>query len=105
MNAPARPKHRKMQLVIVAEATLEKQLVREARERGAQSWTVSEVHGGAREGVREGRWEADRTVELKFICEPDVADAIADHVLATHAPNYSVSLYFAEVWVLRPDRY
>ena len=105
MSSPTRPRYRKMQLVIVAEAVLEKQLVREARERGAQSWTVTEVHGGACEGVREGQWEADRTVELKLICEPDVADAIAEHVLATHAPHYSVSLHFAEVWVLRPDRY
>jgi len=99
------PKHRKTQLVIVAEAALEKTLVREARERGAQSWTVAEVHGGMREGVREGSWEADRTVELRLICEPEVADAIAEQVLATYAPHYGVSLHFSEVWVLRPDRF
>ena len=98
-------KHRKTQLVIVAEALLEKILVREARERGAQGWTVTEVHGGAREGVREGRWEADRTVEIRLICEPDVADTIAEHVLKTHAPHYSISVHFAEVWVLRPERF
>jgi hypothetical protein len=99
------PKHRKTLLVIVAEAALEKTLVREARERGARSWTVAEVHGGAREGVREGSWEADRTVELRVVCEPEVADAIAAHVLAAHAPHYSVSVHFSDVWVLRPDRF
>lgn len=99
------PKYRKTQLVIVAEAALEKTLVREARERGAQGWTVAEVHGGLHEGEREGRWEADRTVELRFVCEPEVADAIAEHVLATHAPHYGISLHFAEVWVLRPERF
>ena len=99
------PKHRKTQLVIVAEAALEKTLVREARARGARSWTVAEVHGGSRDGVREGRWEADRTVELRFICEPEVADAIAEQVLAAHAPHYAVSLHFSDVWVLRPDRF
>ena len=98
-------KHRKTLLVIVAEGALEKPLVRDARQRGVQSWTVSEVHGGAREGVRDGYWEADRTVELKLVCDPDVAQALADHVMTAYAPHYSVSLYFSDVRVIRADRY
>ncbi len=97
--------HPKTLLVIVAEAVLEKPLVRDARERGAQGWTVTEVHGAGREGVREGSWEADRTVEIKVICDPAVADAIADHVMTTYAAHYSVAMYFSTVGVLRPDRF
>ena len=98
-------KHPKTLLVIVAEAVLEKSLVRDVRERGAQGWMVSEVHGAGREGVREGAWEADRTIELKVICDENVADAIAEHVLQTYAPNYSVAMYFSPVSVLRPERF
>jgi hypothetical protein len=98
-------KHPKTLLVIVAEAVLEKPLLRDARERGAQGWIVTEVHGAGREGVREGAWEADRTVELKVICDEPVADAIAEHVLAAYAPHYSVALWFSPVAVLRPDRF
>ena len=98
-------KHPKTLLVIVAEAVLEKNLVREARQRGAQGWTVTEVHGAGREGVREGAWEADRTIELKVICDEAVADAIAEHVLTTYAANYSVAMYFSPVSVLRPERF
>lgn len=98
-------KHPKTLLVIVAEAVLERRLVQDARERGAQGWTVGEVHGGGHEGVRDGAWEADRTVELRVICDGAVADAIAEHVLATYAPHYSVALYFGTVAVLRPERY
>jgi len=98
-------KHPKTLLVIVAEAVLEKNLVRDVRELGAQGWTVSEVHGAAREGVREGAWEADRTVEMKVICDSAVADAIAEHVMAAYAPHYSVAMYFSPVSVLRPERF
>jgi hypothetical protein len=66
---------------------------------------VSEVHIASLDGVREGAWEADRTIELKLICEASVADAIADHVIATYARHYAVGLYFADVKVLRPERY
>ena len=98
-------KHPKTLLVIVAEAVLEKNLVRDVRELGAQGWTLTEVHGAAREGIREGAWEADRTIEMKVICDAAVADAIADRVMATYAPNYSVAMYFSAVAVLRPDRF
>jgi predicted nuclease with RNAse H fold len=99
------PKHSKTLLVIVAEAALEKNLVRDARERGAQGWTIGEVHGTSLEGVREGAWEADRTIELKLICEAAVADAIAEHVITAYAKHYAVAIYFNEVKVLRPQRY
>ena len=98
-------KHGKTMLVINAEGVLEKPLVRDLRERGAQGWTVTEVHGASLEGVREGAWEADRTIEMKVICDEAVADAIAEHVLATYAPHYSVALWFTPVQVLRPERY
>ncbi|MFN9745687.1 MAG: P-II family nitrogen regulator [Betaproteobacteria bacterium] len=98
-------KHGKTMLVINAEGVLEKPLVRDLRERGAQGWTVTEVHGANLEGVREGAWEADRTIEMKVICDEAVADAIAAHVLATYAPHYSVALWFTPVQVLRPERY
>ncbi len=98
-------KHPKTLLVIVAEAVLEQQLVRDARQRGAQGWIVNEVHGAGREGVREGAWDADRTIELKVICDEAVADAIAEHVLTVYAPNYSVAMYFSSVAVLRPERF
>ena len=98
-------KHPKTLLVIVAEAALEKNLVRDVRERGAQSWTISEVHSAGREGVRQGDWEADRTIELKLICDDAVANAIAEHVIATYAAHYAVAIYFSDVKVLRPDRY
>jgi len=98
-------KHPRTLLVIVAEAVLEKNLVRDARQHGAQGWTVSEAHGASLEGVREGDWEADRTIELKIICSEKVADAFSEHVLTTYAPHYSVALYFSPVQVLRPQRY
>jgi nitrogen regulatory protein P-II 2 len=98
-------KHPKKLLVIFAEAALEKQLMRDAAQLGAQGCTVSDVRGQGHSGLREGAWEADRTIEMKIICDEAVADRIAQHVLTQYAPHYGVSLYFADVQVLRPQRY
>ena len=71
----------------------------------AHVWTISEVRGAFPEGERDGDWEANRTIEIKVICEPSVADAIADAVLAKYAQDYSVVMYFSDVSVLRAERY
>jgi nitrogen regulatory protein P-II 2 len=63
------------------------------------------VHGQGHSGLREGAWEADRTIEMKIICDAVVADRIAEHVMTQYAQHYSVSIYFADVQVLRPQRY
>jgi nitrogen regulatory protein P-II 2 len=98
-------KHPKTLLSIVTEAVLERTLIDEARALGAQGWTVAEVHGASLEGIREGAWEADRTVEIKLICDERVADAIAERVLERYAPHYSVAMVFSAVSVLRPERF
>jgi hypothetical protein len=95
----------KTQLVIVTEAVLEKPLLREARERGAQSWTVCDVRGAWHEGERSGDWEAERSIELKLVCEAAVAESLAEHVLSTYARNYSVAISLSTVSVLRPERF
>jgi hypothetical protein len=48
---------------------------------------VTEVHDASLEGVREGAWQADRTVEIKLIRDNAVADAIAEHVKENRAPR------------------
>ena len=75
------PKHPRTLLVIIAEAALEKSLARDVRRLGAHGYTVYDVRGAGHSGIREGSWEADRSIEMKVICEAEVADRIAAHVL------------------------
>jgi nitrogen regulatory protein P-II 2 len=92
-------------LVIIAESVLEKSLVRDARSFGAHGYTIADVRGGGERGEREARWEADRSIEMKVICDEAVAAELARHVLASYAPNYSVTLFTADVGVFRPQKF
>lgn len=98
-------KHPKKLLVIIAEAALEKRLVAEVRQAGAHGYTVHDVRGGSEYATREGSWEADRTIEMKVICDEAVADTIAAHLLSTYAPHYGLTLFFADVAVMRPEKF
>ena len=97
--------HAKKLLVIISEAALEKQLVRDARSFGAHGYTISDVRGGGERGDREARWEADRSIEMKVICDEAVAAKLAQHVLQTYAPNYALTLFTADVGIFRPQKF
>jgi nitrogen regulatory protein P-II 2 len=97
--------HPRKLLVIIAEAALEKTLVHDARTFGAHGYTIGDVRGGGERGDREARWEADRSIELKVICEAAVAERLAQHVLASYAPNYAVTLFTVDVGVFRPQKF
>lgn len=99
------PKHPRTLLVIIAEAALEKSLARDVRRLGAHGYTVYDVRGAGHSGIREGSWEADRSIEMKVICEAEVADRIAAHVLAEYGAHFGLTLFFADVEVLRPGKY
>ena len=98
-------KHPKKLLVIIAEAALEKRLVADVRRAGAHGYTVHDVRGGSDYATRESSWEADRTIEMKVICDEAVADAIATHVLECYAADYGLTLFFCDVAVLRPQKF
>jgi nitrogen regulatory protein P-II 2 len=97
--------HAKKLLVIIAEAALEKQLVRDARRFGALGHTIYDVRGGGETGERAAQWDADRLIEMKVICDDSVAIRLAEHVLQTYAPNFAVTLFTADVGVFRPQKF
>ena len=97
--------HAKKLLVIIGEAALEKNLIRDARSFGAHGYTISDVRGGGERGDREARWEADRSIEMKVVCDALVAEQLARHVLASYAPNYALSLFTTDVGVFRPAKF
>jgi nitrogen regulatory protein P-II 2 len=97
--------HAKKLLVIITEAALEKQLVRDARQFGAHGYTMYDVRGGGERGERSAEWDADRMIEMKVICDEGVAARVAQHVLASYAPHYAVTLFTADVGVFRPQKF
>lgn len=99
------PTHTKTMLIIITEATLERRLVDDIQRLGAHGYTVHDVRGGGQLGVREGLWEADRSIELKVVCDADVAQRIAVHVHAQYARHHGLSLFMTEVAVLRREKY
>jgi nitrogen regulatory protein P-II 2 len=97
--------HSRTLLVVIAEASLERLLIADAKRLGALGYTVYECHGGGMHGDREGSWEADRSISLNLICAHDAAQRIAQHILDQYSKHYAVSLYTQPVGVFRAEKF
>ncbi len=97
--------HPKKLLVIIGESALEKFLVRDIKQFGAHGYTIADVRGGGTHGTREAAWEGDRSIRMEVICDEAVAKKIAEYVLSVYAINFSLSLYFGDVTVIRGDKF
>ncbi len=97
--------HPKKLLVVIAEAALERQLVDDIRRLGAHGYTVFDVRGGGAWGDRGADWDADRSIQMEVICDEVVAAKIADHIHHTYFDDYAVTVFTAEVGVLRVDKF
>jgi hypothetical protein len=97
--------HVRKLLVIITEAALESTLVKDVLKLGAQGYTIADVRGGGRHGPRDADWQADRNIRLEVICDAAVADAIAAHVRDTYSSHYATTLFFADIGVLRPEKF
>jgi nitrogen regulatory protein P-II 2 len=97
--------HPKKLLVIIGESALEKFLVRDVKQFGAHGYTIADVRGGGTRGAREAAWEGDRSIRMEVICDEAVAQKIAEHALSVYAVNFSLSLYFGDVAVIRGEKF
>lgn len=97
--------HPRTLLVVICEAAIEQPLIEDLKQFGATGYTISDVRGSGRGGDREGSWEADRSIELKVICDGALAERLAAHVLDRYAQHYAVTLYLQTVSVLRAEKF
>ena len=97
--------HAKKLVVILCEAALEAALIEDAERLGAHGHTIVDARGCGRRGVRAAHWDADRSIRMEIICDAATAEAIIAHVHQRYFNDYAMSLFVADIGVLRPDKF
>ncbi len=92
-------------VVLVCEAALEKPLCADVKRLGARGYTVVDARGAGRRGERDGSWDEDRSIRMEVLCDAPTADAILNHVQAAYFRNYAMTVYTADIGVLRPEKF
>lgn len=89
-------------VTLVVERVLEERILRELRDLGAPGWTMLEVHGEGRSGIRASEFEGP-SLKFESICGAPMAERILRRMSDKYLGRYSAIAYAEEVRVLRPE--
>jgi nitrogen regulatory protein PII len=92
-------------VTIVTEAALERALVTELEALGVRGFTITDARGKGSRGTRKSDWVQEGNIRVEVICDPALADRIAEHVRDKFYANYAMILFMQDVSVLRSDKF
>lgn len=92
-------------LTIVTETLLESRLVETIESLGAQGYTITDVRGKGKRGVRNAGWEANANIRLEIVCSESVAEKIASYLKEHYYDDFAMILFASDVDVLRADKF
>jgi nitrogen regulatory protein PII len=92
-------------LTIITESAIEHVLAEDLERLGAQGYTVSDVRGKGRRGVRSSAWPPSGNIRIEVVCDAATAAAIADRLRQKYYDDYAMILFISDVSVLRPEKF
>ena len=91
-------------ITIVAEASLEKRLIKLITEQGAKGFTVLTGHGQGPKNQRVADLEGGNVI-IETVIPQELVDGIVKNLERDYFPNYACAVWVSNVEVLRADRY
>ncbi len=92
-------------VTIVTEAALERALILELEAIGARGFTITDARGKGSRGTRQSDWAQEGNIRVEVICDPALAESIAERVRAKFYDHYAMILFLQDVSVLRSDKF
>jgi len=97
--------HSRRLLTIVTESILERHLLAELEALGARGYTVSDARGKGSRGPRQSDWTQGGNIRVEVVCEPELAERIAERLRTRFYADYAMILFMHDVDVLRRDKF
>lgn len=91
-------------VTIVAEAVVERRLLRDMEAAGARGWTVTTGHGHGGGVVQASDWEGPN-VRVETLVPQTVADALLEMLAREYFTRYAVIAWVTPVSVVRGDKF
>ena len=92
-------------LTVVTEAVLERELLGELEALGVRGYTVTDARGRGSRGRRSSDWTQEGNIRVEIVCEPALAERVAQHLRDRYYEHYAMILYLQDVNVLRSDKF
>ena len=91
-------------LTIVAEASLEKRLIKLLTDNGCQGYTVLTGHGSGPKNQRVADLEGGNVI-IETVLKDEILDPILHALEQDYFKNYACTVWISQVEVIRGERY
>ena len=92
-------------LTVVTEAVLERELTGELDALGVRGYTITDARGKGSRGRRQSDWSQEGNIRIEMVCEPALAELVAQHLRERYYDHYAMILFLQDVSVLRPEKF
>ena len=92
-------------LTVVTEAALERKLTDELEALGVRGYTITDARGQGGRGLRRSDWTQDGNIRIEIVCEPALAERVAEVLRERYYDQYAMILFMQDVSVLRPGKF
>jgi nitrogen regulatory protein PII len=92
-------------LTVVTEAVLERELLGELDALGVRGYTITDARGKGSRGRRQSDWSQEGNIRIEMVCEPALAERVAQHLRERYYDHYAMILFLQDVFVLRPEKF
>jgi nitrogen regulatory protein PII len=92
-------------LTVVTEAVLERELLGELDALGVRGYTITDARGKGSRGRRQSDWSQEGNIRIEMVCEPALAERVAQHLRDRYYDHYAMILFLQDVSVLRSEKF
>ena len=92
-------------LTVVTEAVLERELLGELDALGVRGYTITDARGQGSRGRRQSDWSQEGNIRIEMVCEPALAERVAQHLRDRYYDHYAMILFLQDVSVLRSEKF
>jgi len=92
-------------LTVITEAVLERELLGELDALGVRGYTITDARGKGSRGRRQSDWSQEGNIRIEMVCEPALAERVAQHLRERYYDHYAMILFLQDVSVLRSEKF
>lgn len=80
-------------LTIITESVIEQKLIKCLKELGAPGYTIEEVRGEGRRGIRRNDWDQSGNIRVQIVCNEKLARDIAEYLQEKFTESYAMFIF------------
>lgn len=92
-------------VTIVCESLAREPVTRLLQEVGAHGWTLFEVQGSGRQGLRLADIPEFSNIQVEVIIPPAVSEVLLQRLHSDFFPKFAMVAYESDIRVLRPNKF